>query len=164
MSMKQYYVDEEKSQVKSDKIHEWCNKAKNTVIFCNTNGPVVWLADEMRAKGFTVSAMHDDTEKTEVAVAKETFYSGGSRILISTDAPACKSLDLHEVALVINYDLPDRARTYIHRIGLEGRFGGKGIAITFLSTEEDPKMVKEIEKVYNVKLEEMSASLDFSIF
>lgn len=81
------------------------------------------------------------------------FRSGSSRVLITTDLLA-RGIDVQQVSLVINYDLPANRENYIHRIGRGGRFGRKGVAINFV-TSEDTRSMEDIEKFYNTNIEEM---------
>merc|ERR1719335_1889147 len=81
------------------------------------------------------------------------FRSGSSRVLVSTDLLA-RGIDVYQVSLVINYDLPSNHEDYIHRIGRSGRFGRKGVAINFL-TQDDVRSMREIETFYNTTVEEM---------
>lgn len=81
------------------------------------------------------------------------FRSGSSRVLITTDLLA-RGIDVQQVSLVINYDLPNNRENYIHRIGRGGRFGRKGVAINF-ATNDDVRMLREIEQFYNTQIEEM---------
>jgi len=74
------------------------------------------------------------------------FRSGSSRVLITTDLLA-RGIDVQQVSLVINYDLPTNRENYIHRIGRGGRFGRKGVAINFVTTE-DVRMLREIEREF----------------
>merc|ERR1712032_754777 len=78
---------------------------------------------------------------------------GSSRVLISTDLLA-RGIDVQQVSLVINYDLPPKMEPYLHRIGRSGRFGRKGVAINFV-TSNDISMMKDIERYYNTQIEEM---------
>jgi len=81
------------------------------------------------------------------------FRSGSSRVLIATDLLA-RGIDVQQVSLVINYDLPASKENYIHRIGRGGRFGRKGVAINFV-TEADVAAMREIERFYNTQIDEM---------
>ncbi len=74
------------------------------------------------------------------------FRSGSSRVLITTDLLA-RGIDVQQVSLVINYDLPTNRENYIHRIGRGGRFGRKGVAINFVTTE-DVRMLRDIERKF----------------
>jgi translation initiation factor 4A len=123
------------------------------VIFCNTRRKVDWLTQQMHAKDFTVSAMHGDMDQKEREVIMREFRSGSSRVLITTDLLA-RGIDVQQVSLVINYDLPNNRENYIHRIGRGGRFGRKGVAINFV-TEEDTRNLHDIEQFYNTQINEM---------
>ena len=81
------------------------------------------------------------------------FRSGSSRVLIATDLLA-RGIDVQQVSLVINYDLPANRENYIHRIGRGGRFGRKGVAINFV-TQDEVRMMREIEQFYSTQIEEM---------
>jgi translation initiation factor 4A len=84
------------------------------VIFCNTRRKVDWLTQQMHGKDFTVSAMHGDMDQKEREVIMREFRSGSSRVLITTDLLA-RGIDVQQVSLVINYDLPNNRENYIHR-------------------------------------------------
>ncbi len=92
------------------------------------------------------------TQEERELIMKE-FRPGSSRILISTDLLA-RGIDVQQVSIVINYDLPTTKENYIHRIGRGGRFGRKGVAINFV-TLDDQRMMREIEQFYNTQVEEM---------
>jgi ATP-dependent RNA helicase len=123
------------------------------VIFCNTKRKVDVLTQQMRDANFTVSAMHGDMKQSERNAIMEEFRSGGSRVLITTDVWA-RGLDVQCVSLVLNYDLPTNRESYIHRIGRSGRFGRKGVAINFATTE-DIHVLRDIEQYYSTQIDEM---------
>jgi translation initiation factor 4A len=123
------------------------------VIFCNTRRKVDWLTQQMHGKDFTVSAMHGDMDQKEREVIMKEFRSGSSRVLITTDLLA-RGIDVQQVSLVINYDLPNNRENYIHRIGRGGRFGRKGVAINFV-TDDDKRNLSDIEAFYNTQINEM---------
>jgi translation initiation factor 4A len=83
-------------------------------------------------------------EQKQREVLMKEFRSGSSRVLITTDLLA-RGIDVQQVSLVINYDLPTHRENYIHRIGRGGRFGRKGVAINFVTTE-DVRMLRDIER------------------
>lgn len=107
----------------------------------------------MTKRDFTVSTMHADLEQKERDLIMREFRSGSSRVLISTDLLA-RGIDVQQVSLVINYDLPQQMENYLHRIGRSGRFGRKGVAINFV-TGNDVRAMKEIERYYHTQIEEM---------
>nr|CAG8471225.1 243_t:CDS:10 [Entrophospora candida] len=123
------------------------------IIFCNTRRKVDWLTDKLHSREFTVSAMHGDMDQAQRDVIMKEFRSGSSRVLIATDILA-RGIDVQQVSLVINYDLPTNRENYIHRIGRGGRFGRKGVAINFV-TSDDVRMLRDIEQFYNTQIDEM---------
>jgi len=92
-------------------------------------------------------------DQKERDVIMREFRSGSSRVLITTDLLA-RGIDVQQVSLVINYDLPTNRENYIHRIGRGGRFGRKGVAINFI-TQEDVRIIQDIEQFYNTTVDEM---------
>ncbi|KAI0270265.1 P-loop containing nucleoside triphosphate hydrolase protein [Russula aff. rugulosa BPL654] len=153
--IKQFYIAVEKEEWKLDTLCDLYETVTITqaVIFCNTRRKVDWLTEKMHAREFTVSAMHGDMEQKQREVLMKEFRSGSSRVLITTDLLA-RGIDVQQVSLVINYDLPTNRENYIHRIGRGGRFGRKGVAINFVTTE-DVRMLRDIEQFYNTQIDEM---------
>lgn len=127
------------------------------VIFCNTRKKVDWLAEKMRANNFTVSSMHGDMPQGERDAIMSEFRSGTTRVLITTDVWA-RGLDVQQVSLVINYDLPTSREVYLHRIGRSGRFGRKGVAINF-ARDDDVRVLRDIEQYYSTQIDEMPQSI-----
>jgi len=111
----------------------------------------------MTAKDFTVSAIHGEMSAQEREMVMKEFRSGSSRVLISTDLLA-RGIDVQQVSLVINYDLPALRENYIHRIGRSGRFGRKGVAINFVTTD-DVRQMRDIEKFYSTQISEMPMNI-----
>merc|ERR1712070_1193721 len=101
----------------------------------------------MREANFTVSSMHGDMPQKEREAIMAEFRGGDTRVLITTDVWA-RGIDVQQVSLVINYDLPNNREMYIHRIGRGGRFGRKGVAINFI-TSDDVRTLRDIEQFYN---------------
>lgn len=127
------------------------------VIFCNTRQAVEFVQQQLTEQDFTVSAMHGDMDQKERDRIMREFRTGSSRILISTDLLA-RGIDVQQVSIVINYDLPTNKENYIHRIGRGGRFGRKGVAIN-LVTDNDVATLQEIEKFYNTEILEMPSNV-----
>ena len=161
--IKQYYINVEKEDWKLDvlcDLYESITVAQ-TVIFCSSKKKVIWLQNEMEIREFTTSIIHGDMMNDERMKIMDEFRSGSSRILISTDLLA-RGIDVQQVSLVINYDIPvgiDGRNNYIHRIGRSGRFGRKGIAINFIKYD-DVNMMREIEKFYSTTIEELPANIN----
>lgn len=153
--IKQFYIAVEKEDWKLDTLSDLYETVTITqaVIFCNTRKKVDWLTDKLGQRDFTVSAMHGDMDQGQRDLIMKEFRSGSSRVLIATDLLA-RGIDVQQVSLVINYDLPANRENYIHRIGRGGRFGRKGVAINFV-TADDVRMMREIEQFYSTQIEEM---------
>ncbi|KAK9448468.1 P-loop containing nucleoside triphosphate hydrolase protein [Limtongia smithiae] len=153
--IRQFYVAVEKEDWKLDTLTDLYETVTITqaVIFCNTRRKVDWLTDKLTARDFTVSALHGDMDQAQRDVIMKEFRSGSSRVLITTDLLA-RGIDVQQVSLVINYDLPVNKENYIHRIGRGGRFGRKGVAINFV-TNDDVKIMREIEQFYSTQIDEM---------
>jgi translation initiation factor 4A len=153
--IKQFYVAMEREEWKLDTLCDLYETLTITqaIIYCNTRRKVDWLTESMTAKDFTVSAMHGDMDQRERDIIMREFRSGSSRVLITTDLLA-RGIDVQQVSLVINFDLPTNRENYIHRIGRSGRFGRKGVAINFL-TPPDVRFLKDIETFYGTQIVEM---------
>ncbi|XP_062368134.1 eukaryotic initiation factor 4A-I [Cinclus cinclus] len=125
--IRQFYINVEREEWKLDTLCDLYETLTITqaVIFINTRRKVDWLTEKMHARDFTVSAMHGDMDQKERDVIMREFRSGSSRVLITTDLLA-RGIDVQQVSLVINYDLPTNRENYIHRWVGEGRGGGEG--------------------------------------
>lgn len=153
--IKQFFVAVEREQWKFDTLCDLYDTLTITqaVIFCNTKRKVDWLTEQMREANFTVSSMHGDMPQKERNEIMQEFRGGQSRVLITTDVWA-RGIDVQQVSLVINYDLPNNRELYIHRIGRSGRFGRKGVAINFATTD-DVANLRDIEQYYSTQIDEM---------
>ncbi|GHJ85494.1 hypothetical protein NliqN6_1896 [Naganishia liquefaciens] len=153
--IRQFFVAVEKEEFKFETLTDLYDTLTITqaVIFCNTKRKVDWLTEKMRDANFTVSSMHGDMPQKERDAIMSEFRSGSSRVLITTDVWA-RGIDVQNVSLVINYDLPSNREAYLHRIGRSGRFGRKGVAINFV-TLEDVRILRDIEQFYSTVIDEM---------
>jgi len=115
------------------------------------------LAENLSKKDFVVSSIHGEMQAEQRDQIMKEFRDGASRILITTDLLA-RGIDVHHVSLVVNYDLPRKLESYLHRIGRSGRYGRKGVAINFV-TKNDMKDLKELEKFYDTQIEEMPSNI-----
>ena len=157
--IKQFYIAVEKEEWKLEvlaDLYETLTIAQ-CIIFCNNRERVDWLTAQMQAKDFPVSATHGEMEAKEREQVMREFRSGATRVLITTDLLA-RGIDVQQVQLVINYDLPTNRENYIHRIGRSGRFGRKGVAINFV-TGDSAVYLKDIEEFYHTQIEEMPESI-----
>ncbi len=117
---------------------------KKCIIFCNTKRMVDELILEMRKKGYSAGRIHGDLKQENRISTLNQFNNGNIDILIATDI-AGRGLDIKNVDLVINYDLPEKEDSYVHRIGRSGRAGADGEAVTLVSSS-DKRMLNTIQK------------------
>lgn len=153
--IRQFYIAIEREEWKLDTLCDLYETLTITqaIIYCNTRRKVDWLSERMAQRDFTISIMHAELEQKDRDRIMREFRSGSSRVLISTDLLA-RGIDVQQVSLVINYDLPGNVENYLHRIGRSGRFGRKGVAINFVTTT-DARHLKEIEMHYHTQIDEM---------
>eukprot|EP00931_Biecheleriopsis_adriatica_P058104 TRINITY_DN3451_c0_g4_i3.p1 TRINITY_DN3451_c0_g4~~TRINITY_DN3451_c0_g4_i3.p1 ORF type:complete len:394 (+),score=96.52 TRINITY_DN3451_c0_g4_i3:81-1262(+) len=153
--IRQFYVAIEKEEWKVDTLVDLYETLTITqaIIYCNTRRKVDMLQNELTKRDFTVSCMHAELDQKQRDLVMREFRSGSSRVLISTDLLA-RGIDVQQVSLVINFDLPSNTENYLHRIGRSGRFGRKGVAINFV-TNNDVRTMKDLEKFYHTQIEEM---------
>ena len=154
-SIKQFFIGMNKEEDKVDTICDIYDtlKINQSIIYVSSKRKVEWLADYMRENDFPVSHIHGDMHQSERDKIMSEFRNGNSRVLISTDLLA-RGIDIHQISLVINYDLPSDKENYIHRIGRSGRYGRKGVSIN-LVTDRDLPYMKEIEEFYDTEIKEM---------
>ena len=160
--IKQFYINIEKQEYKFDTlcdIYEACSISQ-TIIYCNSKRTVDEITQKLVDNNFSVSSIHGEISQNERNIIMENFRNGISRILISTDLLS-RGIDVQQISLVINYDIPNFPESYIHRIGRSGRYGRKGVAIN-LVTNYDARKIEDIEKYYSTKVEELP--LDFREF
>jgi len=125
------------------------------LIYCNSRGRVEEIGNELTKSGFTVGAIHGQMSWDERKSVMDKFRSGGLRVLISTDLLA-RGIDVQQVSIVINYDIPRDVANYLHRIGRSGRFGRKGVGINFV-TESSWESMEAICTHYKTDINELPA-------
>ena len=157
--IKQFYVELEKEDWKLPVLldlyqHITVNQA---LIYVNKRQKAEWLAKQLHQQGFTLEYIHGEMDVSERKKRMDDFRSGSVRVLISTDLLA-RGIDVQQVSLVINYELPLQRENYIHRIGRSGRYGRKGVAINLIYGDEVTNM-KEIEMHYSTKIDELPGDL-----
>lgn len=157
--IKQYYIglstEEEKYLTLKD-LYGQINVAQS-IIYCSYRRKVEWLKDHLLEEEFTVSYIHGEMSQEIRDEVMTEFRNGKSRILITTDLLA-RGIDVPQVSLVINYDLPNDKESYIHRIGRSGRYGKKGNAINFVLSK-DSQYIRELETFYNTFISELPANI-----
>ena len=130
-----------------------------SIIYCNSVKRVQDLYEAMKDDGFSVCRIHSNMDKNERSESFNEFKNGVSRVLISSNVTA-RGIDIQQVSIVVNFDLPKCVNTYLHRIGRSGRWGRKGVGINLI-TRRDVMKLKEIEQHYSTQISEMPANLDF---
>uniref|UniRef100_A0A1I7UYT2 RNA helicase n=1 Tax=Caenorhabditis tropicalis TaxID=1561998 RepID=A0A1I7UYT2_9PELO len=146
----------------------------SSVIFCHTKASVMWLYENMKARGHQVDVLHGDMSVVERADTIIRFKRGDFKVLITTNVFA-RGIDVAQVSVVINYDLPIKyndqgspmvvdgytqpdCETYLHRIGRTGRFGKTGIAINLIDSEDSMNMINVLENHFQMKIAKMDPS------
>lgn len=124
---------------------------KSVLIFCRTRMGADRIAGRLKTKGHTVGVMHSDRNQRERVEALDGFKSGKYEVLVATDI-AARGLDIAGVSHVINYDVPENAEDYVHRIGRTGRAQNTGDAFT-LVTEDDVRDARSIERYIGTPVE-----------
>lgn len=154
--IRQFYVAIEKEEWKLDTLNDLYETVAITsaIIYCNTRKRAEWLSDMMNKNDHVVSCIHADLTQAERSKIMKEFRDGASRVLVCTDLLA-RGIDVQQVSLVINYDLPTNVESYLHRIGRGGRFGRKGVAINFVAGQDDMRTLQEIERHYHTQIDEL---------
>lgn len=157
--IKQFFVYVEREEYKFPTLCDLYDTLTITqaVIFCNEKKGVEWLYNKLKEHNFTVSMMHSGMPQKERDKIMSEFRNGKSRVLIATDIWG-RGLDVQQVSMVVNYDLPINREMYIHRIGRSGRFGRKGVAINFVKSD-DIKILRNIEQYYATQIDEMPMNI-----
>lgn len=144
-----YFVEKpQKSELLIDILGR--EKEKTVLVFSRTKHGADKIARVLNKKGIGCEAIHGNKSQNARQRALNNFKSGKTRVIIATDI-AARGIDIANLELVINYDLPDIPETYVHRIGRTGRAGRSGTALTFCSSEEYT-MVKDIQKLTGKQL------------
>merc|ERR1712048_816355 len=157
--IKQFYISCSSDDVKFDNLIEIFSHldVNQCMIYCNTREKAENLTEKMREKKFVVACMHSKMNQEERNKIMNEFRTGSSRLLVSTDLLA-RGIDVYQVGLVINFDLPNKKENYIHRIGRSGRFGRRGIAINLI-TKQESSILMQIEEFYNTEISNLPTDL-----
>ncbi|AYV82314.1 MAG: translation initiation factor 4A-III [Homavirus sp.] len=153
--IKQFYINVGSERYKLDTFCDIYDRisVSQSIVYVNTKRRADELKDILTYKKFTVSVIHSELSPADRTYIIKQFRSGETRILISTDLLS-RGIDVQQVSIVINYDLPNNKECYIHRIGRSGRFGRKGVAIN-LVTERDFYKIRDLERSYATTIDEM---------
>ena len=158
--IKQFYIgldnDEHKFMALKDLFS--AISVNQCIIYCNSINRTKDLYNAMRKEEYPVICIHSGMSETERQESYQSFKSGQARTLICTDLFS-RGIDVQQVSVVINFDVPKNIHVYIHRIGRSGRWGRKGVGINFI-TKRDQAKLEEIKQFYSTQVDELP--LDFS--
>jgi len=156
----QYYVaieDDRQKYATLKDLYQYISMSQ-CIIYCNSVKRVSELYDAMLEDGFPVCRIHSSMEKYDRDLAFTEFRNGKCRVLISSNVTA-RGIDIQQVSVVINFDVPKCVHTYLHRIGRSGRWGRKGLGINLI-TRRDASKMREIEQHYSTQITELPGNLD----
>ncbi len=161
--IKQFYINVEREDYKFDTLLDLYSSISiaQAIIYVNSKKKIMWLKKKLEESDYAIACIHGDMDQQERNEIMYNFRNGNSRILITTNLLS-RGIDIQQISLVINYDLPSDRESYIHRIGRSGRFGRKGVAINFI-TNRDIRTLRDLEHFYHTAIEELPADLE-SIF
>ena len=153
--IRQFYVNVMEEQYKFPTLIDIYGQLsiQKAVIFANSKKTVDYLQSAFEAEHFSVSAIHAGLSQAERDRVMQKFRKGEARVLVATDLLA-RGIDVQQITLVINYELPTSAEQYLHRIGRSGRYGRKGVAIN-ICTSQDMQDIEKVARHYGTKIEEL---------
>jgi ATP-independent RNA helicase DbpA len=137
-------------------------KPKSLLIFCNTKADVITLSEKLYNLGHSVIDLHGDLDQKERNESIIAFSNGSKRILVATDV-ASRGLDIKEIELVINYDLPFDQEVYTHRIGRTGRADANGTALSLYTPEEHRKCAYIASRAHQKELQSLRVDASFKM-
>jgi len=159
----QFYLDVESEELKFETLLDLYNllSTSQVIIFCNTVSKVDWLKENLEKNNFTITCIHSKMSQDDRNEIIKEFRNGKTRLLLTTDLLA-RGIDIPQVNLVVNYDLPANKETYIHRIGRCGRFGKKGVSISMVKSNDqsDIKNLQKMKQIYKIDIKEMPNDIE----
>uniref|UniRef100_A0A8C4M190 RNA helicase n=1 Tax=Equus asinus TaxID=9793 RepID=A0A8C4M190_EQUAS len=161
-TIKQYYV---LCNNRDEKFQALCNlygaiTIAQAMIFCHTRKTASWLAAELSKEGHQVALLSGEMMVEQRAAVIERFREGKEKVLVTTNVCA-RGIDVEQVSVVINFDLPvDKDgnpdnETYLHRIGRTGRFGKRGLAVNMVDSKHSMNILNRIQEHFNKKIERL---------
>ena len=151
----QYYINLADDSQKYECIKDLFSglSISQAIIYCNSVNRVNDLEEAMVTDSFPVKKIHGKMNEKERSTIFKEFKNGGCRVLITSDLFA-RGIDVQQVSIVINFDIPRNENTYLHRIGRSGRWGRKGVAINF-QTKYDSNRLQRFQEYYQTVIHEM---------
>ncbi|SMD46128.1 ATP-dependent RNA helicase DeaD [Aquiflexum balticum DSM 16537] len=131
------------------------NQFNLSVVFCNTKRVTDEVTEELIARGIQAEALHGDLSQAQRTKVMNKFRKGHCSVLVATDV-AARGIDVDDVEVVFNFDLPLDEENYVHRIGRTGRAGKSGAAISFVTGRRDMYKIKDLEKFIKTSIDKMS--------
>ena len=162
--LQQYYVrltEEEKNRKLNDLLDML--EFNQVVIFVSKVKRAVELSKLLEDCNFPSLCIHSALPQEERINRFKAFKEFKKRLLVTTDLFG-RGIDIERVNIVINYDFPDSNDQYLHRVGRAGRFGTKGLAISFISTEKDEEEMKKVQERFAVQVPEMPETIETSAY
>ena len=162
--LRQFYVEVTEKQ-KFKYLYMLLNKIdyNQCVIFTSKIDRAKYLNKMLKDAEISSLTIHADMIQKVRNENFKKFKEGGEKILVSTNLLA-RGIDIERINLVINYDMAESSDTYLHRVGRAGRYNTKGTAITFVTSEEDKKILDDIQKRFEIKIEQLPQKIDESTF
>lgn len=153
--IRQYYVGLENDEQKYAALKDLFStiSVSQCIIYCNSINRTNDLYMAMKEEGYPVIAIHSNMSDTERRESYSAFKEGHARVIICTDLFS-RGIDVQQVSIVINFDLPKSVHVYIHRIGRSGRWGRKGVGINFI-TKRDQGKLQQIREFYTTEVNEL---------
>jgi ATP-dependent RNA helicase RhlE len=134
------------------------NETGRCLVFARTKRGTERLAKNLNREGFAAAMIHGDRSQSQRTAALTGFQQGRYRILVATDL-ASRGIHVQDIAHVINYDLPEVAENFIHRVGRTGRAGERGVASTLFGREQRSDLY-QLERTLGIRMERMSSTVD----
>jgi len=162
--LQQYYVKLAENE-KNRKLNDMLDALdfNQVVIFVKSRVRATQLDQLLRKCAFPSETVHGNLSQKQRLEIYQKFKNFKCRILVSTDLFG-RGVDIEKVNIVINYDMPDNSDMYLHRVGRAGRFGTKGLGITFVSTAEEQKTLEEVQQRFEVKIETLPDEIETSSY
>merc|ERR1711988_645838 len=160
----QYFVKLQESE-KNRKLNDLLDSLEfnQVVIFVKSVQRAVALDKLLTECSFPSLAIHSGLKQEERIGRYKQFKEFQKRIMVCTDLFG-RGIDIERVNIVINYDMPEDSDSYLHRVGRAGRFGTKGLALSFVATEEDKEVLDKVQARFEVNVGEMPATIDVSSY
>ncbi|KAH8410219.1 hypothetical protein KR009_009161 [Drosophila setifemur] len=162
--LQQHYVNLKENE-KNKKLFELLDvlEFNQVVIFVKSVQRCVALAQLLTEQNFPAIGIHRGMTQEERLNRYQQFKDFQKRILVATNLFG-RGMDIERVNIVFNYDMPEDSDTYLHRVARAGRFGTKGLAITFVSDENDAKILNEVQDRFDVNISELPEEIDLSTY